>query len=288
MSNETLPLTSANRLRSQLQQALESFNHIEWVERTGSTNADLIQRARSGTGSIVRPWLLGAHLQEEGRGRAGRTWQNRAGAHLMFSCAFDIFLPARSLATLSPLAGVAACEALRSLLPARHRVALSLKWPNDILWYGAKLAGILTEVTRASTSPSSADHHVVVIGIGINLSDARALSQTLHRHVADWQDVCNDCPDIAAHRHADIVATVAKAWYQTMNQTTAYGFNDLHTRYAEVDALQGQNVSIIENGQTLYTGIADGVNETGQLILRTARGNEAISVGEVSVRPTQR
>ena len=118
---------------------------------TGSTNADLIQRARSGTGSIVRPWLLGAHLQEEGRGRAGRTWQNRAGAHLMFSCAFDIFLPARSLATLSPLAGVAACEALRSLLPARHRVALgTTKWPNDMLWYGAKLAGILTEVTRAA------------------------------------------------------------------------------------------------------------------------------------------
>ena len=47
-------------------------------------------------------------------------------------------------------------------------------------------------------------------------------------------------------------------------------------------------MSIIENGQTLYTGIADGVNETGQLILRTARGNEAISVGEVSVRLPQR
>ncbi|MCQ9617614.1 biotin--[acetyl-CoA-carboxylase] ligase [Paenalcaligenes niemegkensis] len=288
MSYVLPPLGSANRMASQLEQSLNLFNHIEWVERTDSTNGDLIQRARSGSGSIVRPWLLGAHLQDRGRGRAGRTWQNRAGSHLMFSCAFDIFLPARSLATLSPLAGVAACEALRRLLPARHQVALALKWPNDILWYGAKLAGILTEVTRASTAPSSADHHVVVIGIGINLDDARSLSQSLNRQVADWSTVCQDCPDIQAHRHADLVANIARAWYETMNQTTAYGFDNLSSRYAEVDALSGQNVSIIDNGRTLYSGIASGINETGQLLVRSALGCEAISVGEVSVRPTHR
>lgn len=288
MSHATQQPISVKRLTSQLQQPLDFFGHIEWVERTGSTNADLIQRARSNSGQIVRPWLLGAHLQDQGRGRAGRTWQNRAGAQLMFSCAFDIFLPAKSLATLSPLAGIAACEALRSLLPARHQIAMRLKWPNDVLWYGAKLAGILTEVTRASTAPSSTDHHVVVIGIGINLNDARSLSQSLNRQVADWEGVCTDCPDIPAHRQADIISTVAKAWYHTLNHTTAYGFDNLPARYADVDALVGQNVSIIDNGQSLLSGIASGINETGQLLVRNAQGYEAISVGEVSVRPTQR
>ncbi|HLS43450.1 MAG TPA: biotin--[acetyl-CoA-carboxylase] ligase [Paenalcaligenes sp.] len=287
MSTVSQSLISAGRLASQLQQALSLFNHVEWVESTSSTNADLIQRARSQTGQLMRPWLLGAHLQTEGRGRAGRTWQNRAGAHLMFSCAFDVFVPSRSLATLSPLAGIAACEGLRQLLPTQHQQALTLKWPNDLLWYGAKLAGILTEVTRASTAPGSTDHHVIVIGIGINLDDARALSQSLNRQIADWRGVCDDCPDIQAHRHADIVAQIAKAWYEAMNQTTAFGFQDLAPRYAKVDALAGQHVCILDNGKTLHSGTACGINEQGQLLVRTLHGVEAISVGEVSVRPTQ-
>src|SRR3546814_19071195 len=83
---------------------------------------------------LDRPWLLGAHLQEKGRGRAGRTWQNRAGANLMFSCAFDVFLSPKLLPALSPLAGIAACEALRELLPPAPRQHLTLKWPNDLPW----------------------------------------------------------------------------------------------------------------------------------------------------------
>src|SRR5690606_28485961 len=125
----------------------------------------------------ARPWLLGAHLQHHGRGRAGRTWQNRPGANLMFSCAFDVFLPPQHLPTLSPAAGVAACEALRSLIGPAYQHQLTLKWPNDLQWKFAKLAGILVEVTRSGTSRISSDHYVAILGIGINLDDARALSQ---------------------------------------------------------------------------------------------------------------
>src|SRR3546814_14434760 len=68
---------------------------------------------------------------------------------LMFSCAFDVFITPQQLATLSPLAGLAACEALRELVQAQHRKHLSMKWPNDVQWHYAKLAGIL-EIGRAS------------------------------------------------------------------------------------------------------------------------------------------
>lgn len=271
----------------QLQSLLPFFPTLRWVERTDSTNADLLELARAGSGQLIRPWLLGAHLQDRGRGRAGRTWENRRGGHLMFSCAFDIFLPARQLATLSPLAGVAATEALRALLPIQDAHKLTMKWPNDILWRGGKLAGILTEVTRASTSPLSADHHVVIIGIGVNLNDAKALSHALNRHVADWADVVSESPSLKDISAAELAAAIAKSWYQALNDVTAYGFKDLPTRYKKVDGLWDKSLSIIDNDQILLEGVGAGINEYGQLLLRRSGQTHAISVGEVSVRPTK-
>jgi BirA family biotin operon repressor/biotin-[acetyl-CoA-carboxylase] ligase len=268
-----------------LRTALPHFKQIDWFERTTSTNADLLTKARTSQLRLARPWLLGAHLQEQGRGRTGRTWQNRAGANLMFSCAFDVFLPARQLPALSPLAGLAASEALRELLGAEWQTRLLMKWPNDVQWQFAKLAGILVEITRAGTSKLSADHHVVIIGIGLNLDDARSLSQSLNRQVADWSEVTAQDTHAATIPIAAIVAAIARAWYTCLNDVIGQGFSLMPTRYAKVDALAGQHVNIIDNGRILHAGIACGVNELGQLLVRTSAGEVAVSVGEVSVRP---
>ncbi len=281
-----LGLDDPHIITQHLKSMLPFFPTIRWVDRTDSTNADLMELARTGSGRLIRPWLLGAHLQDRGRGRAGRTWENRRGGHLMFSCAFDIFLPARQLATLSPLAGVAATEALRSLLPIQHHQKLTMKWPNDILWQGGKLAGILTEVTRASTSPLSADHHVIIIGIGLNLNDARALSHALNRQVADWAEVVTESPTLKHISAAELAAQIAKSWYQTLNDVTAFGFQDLPKRYKQVDGLLDCPLNIVENGQVLHSGLGAGINEHGQLLVRNAGQTQAISVGEVSVRPS--
>lgn len=282
----SLGLDEPHTITQQLSAMLPFFPTIRWVERTDSTNADLLELARSNSGQLIRPWILGAHLQDRGRGRAGRTWENRRGGHLMFSCAFDIFLPARQLPTLSPLAGVAVTEALRALLPIQDQPKLSMKWPNDILWHDAKLAGILTEVTRASTSALSSDHHVVIIGIGLNLNHARALSHALNRRVADWSEIVTEVPTLKDISAAEIAAQIAKSWYQTLNEVTAFGFQNLPKRYQRVDGLFDRALTIIDNGRTLYSGIGAGINEQGQLLLRTAGQTQAISVGEVSVRST--
>src|SRR3546814_8836512 len=108
----------------ELSSTMPHFKQIQWLEKTESTNADLLTKARADHGPQARPWLVGAHLQEHGRGRAGRRWQNRPGANLMFSCVFDVFITPQQLATLSPLAGLAACEALRELVQAQHRKTL--------------------------------------------------------------------------------------------------------------------------------------------------------------------
>lgn len=274
------PVTMASDLRSQLPQ----FSHIDWVERTVSTNADLYARARDQHGALARPWLLGAHLQDRGRGRAGRTWQNRQGANLMFSCAFDVFLPPRQLPALSPLAGLAACEALRQVISDRNRHLLCMKWPNDVQWQSAKLAGILVEVTRAGTARLATDHHIAIIGMGINLEDARALSQSLNRRVADWTEIADTDVLASTATSAGLVKRIAQAWYTALNDATTQGFDEFPGRYTHVDALIGQSVDVVDDGKLLHTGIACGVNTQGQLMLRTPAGETAISVGEISVR----
>ncbi|MFT0533831.1 biotin--[acetyl-CoA-carboxylase] ligase [Castellaniella hirudinis] len=273
-------------MTSALQAALPQFRQVAWVAETNSTNGDLINRARwsvDDPGQTARPWLQGAHLQAQGRGRAGRTWQNRVGANLMFSCAFDVFLPARQLPTLAPLVGMVATQALRRHLADQHQSRLNMKWPNDLQWDQAKLAGILIESTRAGMA-QVADHHLIIIGMGLNLLDARALSQSLNRRVADWAGIAAQDPVAARTRACDLVASAARAWYQALNDVTAHGFADLPTRYAQVDGLAGQVVDVIDNGRLRHTGVACGIDAAGQLLLRNDRGLQAASVGEISVR----
>lgn len=281
-----LPLPMPEHMQSLLQNGLPEFQRVEWVGRTTSTNADLMQRARAEAGVLARPWLLGAHLQERGRGRSGRSWQNRSGANLMFSCAFDVFLPPASLATLSPFLGVVACEALRGLLTASSRTQLTMKWPNDLQWRFAKLAGILVEATRAGTSRLSADHHVAILGIGINLDDARALSTSLNRRIADWSEIARADSAAARVRPEHIVMRIARAWNENLSTLSSQGFEGLPERYARVDGLVGQKIDIIDDGRIVRSGNAVGVNAAGQLLLRDASGEHAISVGEVSARAT--
>ena len=277
-------MPTPGKLKEALIDALPGFRQVDWVQSTLSTNAELMSRARSIDGPVARPWLLGAHLQEQGRGRAGRTWQNRAGANLMFSCAFDVFLPSKQMPALSPLAGLAACEALRRLIGPAVRSRLSMKWPNDIQWGLAKLAGILVEVTRAGTSRLSTDHYVTIIGMGINLNDARALSQSLDRQVADWSEIARQDSDAAVVGAVDMVAAIANAWYTSLNEVTAHGFAGLPDRYAEVDVLAGQHINVLDDGRLTHAGIACGVNDLGQLLVRTHTGEIPVSVGDISVR----
>jgi BirA family biotin operon repressor/biotin-[acetyl-CoA-carboxylase] ligase len=281
------PLPSPSQLMAELRSSLPHFKQIQWLERTESTNADLLAMARASHGPQARPWLQGSHLQERGRGRAGRRWQNRPGANLMFSCAFDVFLAPQQLPTLSPLAGLAACEALRELIEPRHRGHLTMKWPNDVQWHSAKLAGILVEVTRAGASRLSPDHYVVIIGMGLNLDDARALSLSLNRQVADWAEIAQQDKQAATASAAGLVAQLAQAWYGSLNDATAYGFDALPERYAKVDSLAGQHINVLDDGRIVQAGIASGINSLGQLLLRTPEGEQAISIGEVSVRPRQ-
>lgn len=132
------------------------FRAIDVVPVTGSTNADLLARATEAPGVV----LLAA-AQTQGRGRLGREWLSDPGAGLACSALLAPPVAPARWGWLPLLTGVAAVEAVRTLgVPNAE-----LKWPNDVLIRGRKVAGILAERTEPAR---------VVVGIGLNIATAPA------------------------------------------------------------------------------------------------------------------
>ena len=259
-----------------LSERLPHFGDIRWVQATGSTNADLLARARSAD-EPPRPWLLGTHLQQAGRGRAGRPWRSAVGECLTVSCAFDVDMPARHLPSLSPLAGLAACEALRALAPDNARSTV-VKWPNDLQLGDKKLGGILVESVRRP----GARHYTVVIGMGMNLHNAAALSHALGRDVSDWSEVTGK--PCETQTVVILASTLARAWGDMIEALSRSSFAAFSARYAAVDALSGRTVDVTDQGRILFSGMADGCDEAGRLRVVTSEGVQPVAVGDVSVR----
>jgi len=197
----------------------------------------------------------------------------------MFSCALEVKLPVAALPTLSVMLGLVACETLARRLPPGHR--LRLKWPNDLQWGEAKLAGILMESAASGTSLPSR----LVIGMGLNLADADELSRNLGRPVADWRATGNQEPP------ADLCAAVASAWHAELARAESHwqpgiGLPDLPERYAVHDVLAGCPVQVQDQGVVLMHGVAAGVAPDGRLLLRTDAGIQPVMAGDVSIRPS--
>jgi BirA family biotin operon repressor/biotin-[acetyl-CoA-carboxylase] ligase len=268
--------------------ALPAFGSIQWLQATGSSNDDLSQAIKLGS-TRAMPWLLGAHTQGAARGRAARPWQNSAGDTLMFSCAFEPGIPLAQLPGLSPALGVATCLALRQLLApliGPHACQrLALKWPNDLQWGSGKLAGILVETAQRS----GARHPSLVVGIGLNLRGARALATHLARDIADVSEILAGMPNSAesgatALCPSHIVIAIAQAWQKALDVYAATGYAAFQASFDSVDGLACMLVDVVDQGRVLQTGIAQGTDSIGRLLVQTASAVVPILVGDVSVR----
>lgn len=130
---------------------------VEVLERAGSTNAVVAHRAGAGEPAGL---VVVAEHQLNGRGRLGRTWVSPARAGLTFSLLLRPELPAAQWGWLPLVTGLAVAQALR----AQAQVDALLKWPNDVLVNGRKVAGLLAEVVASEA---------VVVGIGVNVTTTR-------------------------------------------------------------------------------------------------------------------
>jgi BirA family biotin operon repressor/biotin-[acetyl-CoA-carboxylase] ligase len=128
------------------------------LDECESTNDEAARRAAEGAphGTVVT-----AAAQRRGRGRMGRAWYSPPGLNLYLSVVLRPSVRAAELAPLTLAAGLAVAEAAEAV-----GVAARLKWPNDVLVGGRKIAGILLE-SRVGPAP------VVVAGIGVNLAQRR-------------------------------------------------------------------------------------------------------------------
>jgi BirA family biotin operon repressor/biotin-[acetyl-CoA-carboxylase] ligase len=260
---------------------------IEIVEETGSTNADLMARVKGlprRADALPRPIVRVAYLQTAGRGRRGRTWYAEPGNALLFSVACVLPRPLAGLAGLSLAVGVALVDGLRAL-PVDGPGQIALKWPNDVLLEGDKLAGILIE-TAWSTASASA----VVIGIGTNVKGADALAARVAELNAGTPAQVRGTEPTALSRawpNANLTDTLAaelNALEPMLKRFGAEGFAPFQRRWNACHAYAGREVVLIEQGVELARGIAAGVDEQGQLLLDTAAGREAIATGDVSLR----
>ncbi len=276
------------RLHQTLRKELDGFGQVEWLQSTGSTNMDLSERIRSGVASTLDtlPWLRGAYLQTAGKGRAGRPWANQPGQCLMFSVAMASPVPIARLLGLAPALGVAAVLALRSQLDDPTRQRLTLKWPNDIFWDQAKLAGILVESVKHPSEPNP----IVVAGIGLNLSGASRLTADMGRPIADWTQVCDQGVEIDQH-HAEpavLVCSIAQAWSQALHRFAELGFAGFIKDFQSMDVLRGNAVSVMDGGACLMQGLACGCDDSGRLLVQTIEGLKPVMVGDVSIRPVSK
>ena len=239
---------------------------IEVVAETGSTNADLLARCAQLTG----PTLRIAGQQTAGRGRAGRPWLSQADASLMFSLAWRFQGPLHRLVGLPLAVGVALAETMASL-----GVPVQLKWPNDMIKDGSKLAGILVETQQAPDGGVWA-----VIGCGINLTMPDALEQQIGRSVSA-------VPWLAQMERNTLVAALLSRLAGVLAEFDDTGFAPFTERWNDLHAWQGKQVNILDDGKLLQQGIAAGVDQLGRLLLETDGGLVQIMSGDVSLRLAQ-
>ena len=138
---------------------LASFYRLVALETVDSTNAEAARRAAGGASDGTVVW---AQRQTAGRGRRGRAWQSPPG-NLAFSLLLRPAVTPAVAATLGFVAGLALAAAVDEALPVGR--SSQLKWPNDLVVDGRKMAGILLEA--AATGGQDLDH--VVLGVGVNI-----------------------------------------------------------------------------------------------------------------------
>jgi BirA family biotin operon repressor/biotin-[acetyl-CoA-carboxylase] ligase len=240
------------------------------IARTGSTNADLLAAAAAGAPAGA---VLAAEEQTSGRGRLDRSWQSEPGAALTFSVLLrPAAVPAASRGWLPLLTGVAVATALR----ARTGLDVSLKWPNDVLCGGAKLAGILAELTADA----------VVVGIGLNVTSRREELPVAQATSLSLQGATD--PD-----REDLLTAIAaelEYWYWRWADGPPPGDAEncgLRAEYLRFCSTVGRDVRVELPGGGILAGRASDVDATGRLLVTTAGGvTEAVSAGDVvHVRP---
>lgn len=253
---------------------LQSF--APWsVRRYGSVTSTMDVAAELiATGQVAGPTVVVADDQTAGRGRADRTWRSEPGGSLQMTAILSIPAPAASLRPLPLLIGVAVAESLEAL---DSGLALTLKWPNDVLLDGRKVAGILV-VSRSDGQTTQ-----LQIGIGVNFvepDDPGTTAAGLNRLVGTSPSR-DDLERLRDQLLGQILSRLLTLPGEMAQDGGAAGL----ARWSRRASHLGQQVRIVDGTRT-HHGVLLGVDQTGALRLRSDEGQiTTIVAGDLTRGP---
>ena len=235
---------------------------VRRLEEVTSTNDEAKRLAAEGAreGTVVI-----AERQTAGRGRRGRVWASPKG-NLFLSVILRPRIEPAAAPPLAPAMGLAVALAIEDVAP----LAAELKWPNDVLVNGRKVAGVLTESVVSGMQLSA-----VIVGIGVNVGaelppELAEIATTLSREA------------VRNVRKEEVEAALLARIGDVYERFLEGGFGALQQEWADRDSLFGKPVSIDVGGGRRVSGSAAGVDADGALLVETAAGTIEVTTGEVS------
>jgi BirA family transcriptional regulator, biotin operon repressor / biotin---[acetyl-CoA-carboxylase] ligase len=240
------------------------FN-LQILDEVASTNTYLMQQK-----GIAHATCVAAHMQTHGKGRRGRTWVSQLGASLTFSLLWRFQCGAAALSGLSLAVGVALIRTFNSLCVDN----VQLKWPNDVLIDGKKLAGILIELQGDLEGPSAA-----VIGVGINLNLPKNVLQSIDQPAIDLAKVSANKIE-----QSMLLGVILKHLAEVLSSFESRGFIGLQNEWISYHAYQNKPVRMLLPNGTEVTGTVKNVADDGILLIETPLGLQRFSAGEISLR----
>lgn len=234
---------------------------------TDSTNQQALEACQSGDAHGA---LFVTEQQTAGRGRRGREWVSPFGRNLYFSLVWRFEGGASSIEGLSLLVGLALARAVESL----PGVTPQLKWPNDLLCRGKKLAGILLEMAGDPAGDCQ-----VVIGVGLNVNMPGPASSGIDQPWTDLQQLGGEV--ISRNK---LLGTILNILVPMLTDFARQGFAPYREAWESYHAWQQQPVQVML-GSRIESGACMGVTDSGALRLANAEGEQQFHGGEVSLRP---
>jgi BirA family biotin operon repressor/biotin-[acetyl-CoA-carboxylase] ligase len=253
----------------QLLGPMEAGLHLEVVDSIDSTNQHVLMLADQGA---PHGYCLVAQNQLAGRGRQGRPWLSDGEGSLTFSLLWRFQGDATKLAGLPLVVSLAVTQALEQL----HVDGLALKWPNDLLRHGRKVAGVLVEVSDALDGALGA-----VIGIGLNVVLEEALSDQLASPATDLRDAKGQTPSRDV-----ILAAILKTLIAHLQQFSETGFAPFEAEWMARCAHRERLIRLTLPNRRIEIGECAGLSEDGALLLRQSGVITRFHAGDISLRLT--
>ncbi len=251
-------------------QALTTEVNVEAFSIIDSTNEYLMNKIRAEQ-QLEDSHTVVAECQTDGRGRRGRKWQSPFGSHLYFSQYRVLEDGLSAAAGLSLAVGIAVQKTCQCFVDA----SVELKWPNDVLVDGQKLAGVLIEAEGQSDGQCH-----LVIGVGINFDMPEKQSSEIDQPWTDLKTLAGKKPD----RNA-FASMFIKQLDMVINEYKQHRLDNLVSQWNELNAFADKEVEIISATRT-KAGLCKGIDNNGALLLELLDDGsvERIYGGEVSLR----